>query len=245
MVENLELLKCFHCGESYHFDEHGENIGMICSGCGVEVIPLVNKEKGIKDQSGRSAVLGYFAIVALLGALGGIMVGKGGSAWITFAVIGGSIYFIYKIFTEKYTIHQMEIYPLFSDKAALEFPKRESGKSFDQLVVNAVHELPQSLRKYLSNLAIVLEDKPKDFVREKMKLQPDSILLGLFEGVPLNKRSVWHSAVLPEKITLYRNNIEAVCSSDDEIKQKIKTVVCHEIAHFFGFTEEEIRNLGY
>ena len=79
----------------------------------------------------------------------------------------------------------------------------------------------------------------------KLKLKSNLVLLGLFQGVPLNKKSVWHSGTMPEKITIYQKNIEAICHSDEKIKQRIKKVVRHEVAHFVGFTEEQVRRLGY
>ncbi|MBE7444849.1 MAG: metallopeptidase family protein [Planctomycetia bacterium] len=70
-------------------------------------------------------------------------------------------------------------------------------------------------------------------------------MLGLFQGVPLNKKSIWQSATIPERITIFQHNVENICRTDEEIKQKIKEVIRHEVAHFVGFTEEEIRNFGY
>ena len=74
---------------------------------------------------------------------------------------------------------------------------------------------------------------------------PNTSLLGLFEGVPINKRSVWQSVTMPERITIFQKNIEAICNSEEEIKRRIKKVIRHEVAHLVGFTEEEIRELGY
>ena len=94
-------------------------------------------------------------------------------------------------------------------------------------------------------MAIVIESRPKSHVSKKLRLTPNRILLGLFQGIPLNKKSVWQSGTMPERITIFQDNIEAVCHSDQEIKHKIKEVVRHEVAHFVGFTEEEITKLGY
>ena len=116
---------------------------------------------------------------------------------------------------------------------------------FDQLVTDAMNELPQSLKNRLSNVSVVVEDRPTSAVLEKLGSMKNRTLLGLFQGIPLNKKSVWQPASMPERITIFRKNIENLCRSDEEIKQKIKEVVRHEVAHFVGFTEDEIRELGY
>ncbi|OHB72125.1 MAG: hypothetical protein A2W17_03190 [Planctomycetes bacterium RBG_16_41_13] len=113
------------------------------------------------------------------------------------------------------------------------------------MALDAIKELPQNIKTRLENVSIVVEDRPNAPVLEKLKLKSNRILLGVFQGIPLNKKSVWHSGTLPEKITLFQKNIESVCHSEEEIKQRIKKVVRHEVAHYVGFSEEEIRQLGY
>lgn len=239
----MELLKCFHCGKAYHPDEYSKNKGMKCFGCGMELVPLITDKKIPRDTKAFSVVLGFFTIIALLGALGGVMLVHGWNFWVTFAMIGGMTYLIAKIFMGKYKIIEIDTY--FPEEMAPGDHDVNHVTVFDQLVVAAINELPQRLRDRLSNVSIVVEDKPNSHILEKLRLMSNTTLLGLFQGVPLNKRSVWQSGTLPERITLFQKNIERLCHSDDEIKQRIKEVVRHEVAHFFGFTEEEIRKMGY
>jgi predicted Zn-dependent protease with MMP-like domain len=70
-------------------------------------------------------------------------------------------------------------------------------------------------------------------------------LLGLYEGVPLNRRTTRYSAVLPDRITIFQRPIEATGGGRTESKSRIKSVVVHEIAHHFGIGEKRIRELGY
>lgn len=106
---------------------------------------------------------------------------------------------------------------------------------FKELIVEALESLPPRFKERLENVDIVLEENmPQDFRRGGM-------LLGLYSGIPLKKRSVWHSGNFPDKITLYKNNIERVCRSEAEVRQKIKDVLYHEIGHHFGLKEEELR----
>jgi predicted Zn-dependent protease with MMP-like domain len=104
---------------------------------------------------------------------------------------------------------------------------------FEQVVRESVRTLPRFLRDRLSNIDIVVEDAP---ILQKS-------LLGLYQGVPLKKRSHWYGNVLPDKITLYKNNIERVSRGEQDMRKWIRKVVIHEIGHHFGFGEEELRAL--
>lgn len=238
-----DLFRCSHCGQTYRSDEGNQNKSMVCTGCGLTVIPIITRERRKKDTKGFCVLLGYFAIVALLGSLGGAMLMQGWNFWVTFAVLGGIIYLIGKVFMSTYNINEIGEYGM--DEIVPEAQDMEHKIVFDRLVVDAIKELPQSIQDRLSNISIVVEDRPTSKALEKLKITPGRILLGLFEGIPLNKKSVWHSGTMPEKITIFQKNIESLCHSDEEIKRRIKDVVRHELAHFIGFTEEEIRNLGY
>jgi predicted Zn-dependent protease with MMP-like domain len=243
MGKDLEILKCFNCGQEYHLEDHRQKVGMTCSGCGMEIVPLVDEKTHRGDTKGLYVLLGFFAIVALLGALGAIMLVHGWNFWVTFALVGGIVYLVGRIFIGKYKIS--EIVELLSGEmfSADSSVKCETG--FDRMVVSAINELPQNLKGRLSNIAIVVEARPSSDVLNKLKLMPNTSLLGLFEGVPINKRSVWQSVTMPERITIFQKNIEAICNSEEEIKRRIKKVIRHEVAHLVGFTEEEIRELGY
>jgi predicted Zn-dependent protease with MMP-like domain len=108
--------------------------------------------------------------------------------------------------------------------------------AFQQLILEALDKLPEQFKNKLQNVDIVIEDDmPKDLARRA------NLLLGLYRGIPLKKRSVWHSSTLPDKITIYKNSIEKICRSNAEIKRKIAEVVYHEIGHHFGLSEEQLK----
>jgi len=243
MVNDLGVLKCFYCGQTYRLEEYDQKKGMICLGCGMQMIPLVARKIRERDTKGLCVLLGYFAIVALLGSMGGIMLVHGWSFWVTFAMIGGIIYFVARIFMDKFKISEVDEY--LSATIIQKDRDMPHVSVFEGLVADAIGELPQKLKDRLANVAIVIESRPKNHVSRKLRLMPNRILLGLFQGIPLNKKSVWQSGTMPERITIFQDNIEAICHSDQEIKHKIKEVVRHEVAHFVGFTEEEITKLGY
>ncbi|HEC78053.1 MAG TPA: metallopeptidase family protein [candidate division WOR-3 bacterium] len=106
---------------------------------------------------------------------------------------------------------------------------------FEKVVIDVIDSLPRFLREKLENLEIVIED---EYIEKKS-------LLGLYQGVPLKKRGAWYGNVLPDKIILFKNNIERLSRNEDELKEWIRRVVIHEIGHYFGFGEEELRKAGY
>jgi len=112
---------------------------------------------------------------------------------------------------------------------------------FEKLVVDALDDLPEEFQQKLENIEVVVEDEPSADILRQMNITPPNILLGLYQGVPLNKRGRGYANVLPDKISLYQWPIESVCRDEDELKERVREVVMHEIGHYFGLSEEEIR----
>jgi predicted Zn-dependent protease with MMP-like domain len=105
---------------------------------------------------------------------------------------------------------------------------------FERYVEAAIDSLPGDLRATMSNVEVVVEDEPPAG-------QP---LLGLYEGIPLTRRSSWYGAVPPDKISIYRGPLERHYGSDPLVLQReIRRVVLHEIAHHFGISDERLREL--
>lgn len=119
--------------------------------------------------------------------------------------------------------------------------------TFEEIVDQAFDKLPDNFKQAIENVAIVVEDYPSDEIIRTMKIQSRYNLLGLYQGVPLKGRGPWYgmTAITPDKISLYQKNIEAVCHNISEIEQKIVEVLIHEIGHYFGMSEKEIREAGY
>lgn len=106
-------------------------------------------------------------------------------------------------------------------------------ESFRLLVLRSIKKLPKIFRKKMENVEIVIEDEPV----------PQKTLLGLYQGIPLKQRGSWYGNVLPDKITLFQRNIEFQCRNDTEIEDLVNDVLIHEIGHYFGFDEEELRDI--
>ncbi len=114
---------------------------------------------------------------------------------------------------------------------------------FEEVAQNAFDNLPERFRNTVENLYIVVEDYPPDDMVGSQRGGKYS-LLGLYQGIPLTRRGPWYGAnpTVPDKISLYQKNIEASCRSEEEVRQKIVEVLFHEIGHYFGMNEQEIRS---
>jgi predicted Zn-dependent protease with MMP-like domain len=118
-----------------------------------------------------------------------------------------------------------------------------TDEQFDALITKAMDELPQEYIKGLENVAIVMADTPTDEQKEKMKLRENTILLGLYEGIPLTQRGNSYTFVLPDKITLFKHSILRVVRNDDELFEQIKRTLWHEIAHYYGLNHRRMDEL--
>ncbi len=116
-------------------------------------------------------------------------------------------------------------------------------EEFEEAVVEALRGLPKFIKEKMENVDVVLEDRaPQDLLTE-IGLRSPSDLLGLYQGVPLDRRGFYYGNVLPDKITLYQIPIESICKTKEEIKEKVREVVIHEVGHYFGLDDEKLREL--
>ncbi len=118
---------------------------------------------------------------------------------------------------------------------------------FEKIVEEAFGRLPEKFRAAIDNVGVVVEDYPSDEIVRAMGLPSKRALLGLYQGVPLPHRGTGYgmSPVAPDKISLYQKNIEAVARTEAQIAAAIEEVLVHEIGHYFGMSDEEIRRAGY
>jgi predicted Zn-dependent protease with MMP-like domain len=107
---------------------------------------------------------------------------------------------------------------------------------FEQLVAEALDAVPESLLALLDNVVVLVEDWPPS---------GEATLLGRYEGVPLTERGTRYSGVLPDRISIYRLPILAMCRTDGEVVREVNITVVHEIAHHFGIDDDRLHELGY
>ena len=117
--------------------------------------------------------------------------------------------------------------------------KREE---FVRVAEETLGSLPEEFRSRIQNVAILVEDFPPNQPSPR-RGQKRRLLLGIFHGVPATKRSVFSLPTGPDHILLYQKNIEVVCSSEAEVRHQIRQTLIHELGHYFGMTEEQLRDV--
>lgn len=116
-------------------------------------------------------------------------------------------------------------------------------EKFEKIVEEALAALPKIFKDRLNNISIIVEENPSREAYERLGGSPFNLILGHYHGVPYKHRGPFYGNVPPDVITIYQKPIEKICSTEAEIKQKIRDVVKHEIAHYFGFDDDELKKI--
>jgi len=115
---------------------------------------------------------------------------------------------------------------------------------FEKLVRDALTELPKEFKDKLQNVDVVIEEDFDMDVVKKLGLGAKGRLMGLYQGVPLKNRTHYYGMMLPDKITLFKQNIELACRAKRlDIREEVKHVIQHEIAHHFGISDNRLEDL--
>jgi predicted Zn-dependent protease with MMP-like domain len=115
-------------------------------------------------------------------------------------------------------------------------PVEMSRERFEELVGEALDEVPQELLSMMNNVVFIVEDQPPGGGDD---------LLGVYEGTALTDRGWNYSGVLPDRITIYRLPTLRVCDTEDDVVDEVAITVVHEIAHHFGIEERRLHELGW
>lgn len=116
---------------------------------------------------------------------------------------------------------------------------------FQEVLREALDDLPVLFRKALDNVAVVVEEWPPGWLLDELGVPPGDILYGFYHGVPMPERSVSLSGNLPDKISIYRGPLVEDFPDRRELRREIRLTLLHEIGHYFGMDEEELDRLGY
>ncbi|MGA6994156.1 MAG: metallopeptidase family protein [Candidatus Deferrimicrobiaceae bacterium] len=120
-----------------------------------------------------------------------------------------------------------------------------SAAAFDNVLRQTLDDLPGMFRESLRNVAIVVEDRPPDWLLDELDLPPGETLYGFYHGIPLPERSVLDPGNLPDRISVYRGPLIKDFRDPGELARQIRTTLLHEIGHYFGMDEEDLARLGY
>ena len=118
-------------------------------------------------------------------------------------------------------------------------------REFETIVEGVLEELPKEFKDKLQNIDIVIEEELDMEAVKRLGLGAKGRLLGLYQGVPLKDRTHYYGMVMPDKITLYKQNIERSCEAGgSDIREEIKHIIHHEVAHHFGISDKRLKDLG-
>ena len=113
--------------------------------------------------------------------------------------------------------------------------KHVTPERFEELVADALDEIPEELGRLMDNVWVTVEDVPET-----------AGLLGLYDGVPLTERDGGYAGmVMPDRITLYRIPICAMCRTEEQVVEVVRDTVIHEVAHHFGIDDDRLDDLGW
>ena len=122
---------------------------------------------------------------------------------------------------------------------------RRGRADFEALVAEAIRLLPPRFRSRLENVEVVVEEAPTVEDLRLAGIEPGGTLLGLYRGTPRSERSVWQGGMLPDQIVIYRRPIQSVARDRGALVREIRVTLMHEIGHYFGMDEDDLRDVGY
>ena len=108
-------------------------------------------------------------------------------------------------------------------------------QAFEELVAEAMDEIPEPFASMLDNVQIVVEDEPEG----------GEDLFGLYQGIPQTERDGGYTFVMPDKITIFRGPLQRACEDEDDLYDEIAVTIVHEVAHHFGISDERLEELGW
>ncbi|NDK31542.1 metallopeptidase family protein [Nesterenkonia haasae] len=119
-------------------------------------------------------------------------------------------------------------------------PVQMTDDEFDAAVTDALDLIPPELAAKIENVAVFVEENYQPEPWE----DPDTVLLGLYEGIPLTERGgePW---AMPDRITLYKGPILEICQTQQDVVEQVTVTVVHEVAHHFGISDETLHRLGW
>jgi len=115
-------------------------------------------------------------------------------------------------------------------------------EEFVKVVQDVLDTFPEEFRDRIRNVAVLVEDFPPGQLSIPSH-KPKQLLLGLFRGVPMTKESVFNLSSGPNYVVLYQENIEAVCTTEVELREQIRRTIIHEFGHYFGMDEAQLKDV--
>jgi predicted Zn-dependent protease with MMP-like domain len=115
-------------------------------------------------------------------------------------------------------------------------------EAFEELVRRAVEALPAEFRDRL-DVDIVVEDAAHSEDYARTRVAPGSTLLGVYRGVPLTRRGAFYNMAVPDRIAIFQRPIQRLARDTDDLEARVRRVVLHEVAHYFGISDERLHEI--
>jgi predicted Zn-dependent protease with MMP-like domain len=117
-------------------------------------------------------------------------------------------------------------------------------EEFDDLVADALDEIPSELADELDNVVVMVEEWPT--AAQLADVGAGGTLFGLYEGVPATQRGpISYSGIAPDRITIFRGPLTRAARTREELAAQVRITVLHEVGHWFGMSDERLRELGW
>lgn len=121
-----------------------------------------------------------------------------------------------------------------------------TDQEFNSIISRAMDALPKRHIENLQNVIVTYADMPDQHQIKKIQLRGDSLLLGLYEGIPLTQRGAGYNLVLPDKITLFKRPLVIYATSrGTELSEEVAHTLWHEIAHHYGLNHQDMAKLDH
>lgn len=119
-----------------------------------------------------------------------------------------------------------------------------TAEEFEELVVQALDDLPPEIHEKLQNIEVLVADWPTPDELRSVGMKPGQLLLGLYHGIPLTRRGDHYGMVLPDNVTIFQGPIERICRTREDVIWQVQRTVRHELAHHFGISDDRLKELG-
>jgi predicted Zn-dependent protease with MMP-like domain len=118
-----------------------------------------------------------------------------------------------------------------------------SLEEFETLVARAIDHLPQEFADNIGNLEFSVEEHAAGTDYARTLTTPGATLLGVYRGVPLTRRGAGYNMALPDSIVIFRQPLQRIARDADDLYERVRRVVVHEVAHYFGISDERLREI--
>jgi predicted Zn-dependent protease with MMP-like domain len=116
-------------------------------------------------------------------------------------------------------------------------------EQFEELVRRALTELPEEIAQRMSNVDVEVQDWPTPGQLASLGVGDRGALLGLYQGIPLTRRTSGYNLVPPDRITIFQGPLERISRDEADLVERVRATVIHEVAHHFGISDQRLREI--